>query len=59
MYYKEQIVNGILCYKNTPDGEWIEKTKEQLTKKITQLKVDMARLQNRLDIATRRVHEPI
>ena len=22
MYYAEQIVNGVLCFRNTPDGEW-------------------------------------
>ena len=34
MYYKEEIINGILCYKLTPKGEWHEMTKEQLTKKL-------------------------
>lgn len=22
MYYEEAIVNGVLCFKTTPDGEW-------------------------------------
>lgn len=34
MYHREEIINGVLCYKTTPNGEWIEYTKEQLTAKI-------------------------
>lgn len=22
MYYTEEIINGVLCFKTTPDGEW-------------------------------------
>lgn len=45
MYYKEKIVNGVLCYKQTPDGEWIEFTKEMLTKRIINLMEENARLE--------------
>lgn len=31
MYYKEEIINGILHYKTTPNGEWQEVSKETLS----------------------------
>lgn len=31
MYYAEKIINGVLHFKNTPNGEWIEVSKEKLT----------------------------
>ncbi len=37
MYYAEDIINGKLCWKSHPRGEWIEFTQEQLTKKIIAL----------------------
>ena len=35
MFYQEKIINGILHFRNSPKGKWIEMTKEQLTKIIT------------------------
>jgi hypothetical protein len=37
MYYKEDIINGVLCFKTTPNGEWREFSKENLTKRIKEL----------------------
>lgn len=34
MYHEEAIINGKLCWRGTPNGEWIEYTKEQLTLKL-------------------------
>lgn len=33
MYYEEKVVNGVLCYRNNPRGEFVQFTLEQLTKK--------------------------
>ena len=33
MYYAEKIINGILHCKHTPNGKWIELSKEKLTNK--------------------------
>ena len=41
MYYIERIINGILCCKWTPDGEWQELSKEKLTEKILTLKAEI------------------
>jgi hypothetical protein len=49
MYYKEEIINGVLCYKTTPDGEWIAFTPEKLTAKITELQTRFAHLKIRFD----------
>ena len=31
MYYEESVIDGMLCHRGTPDGEWIPFTAEQLT----------------------------
>lgn len=31
MYYEEKIINGVLCHRSTPDGEWVQFTSEQLS----------------------------
>jgi hypothetical protein len=31
MFYEEKSINGILCHRNSPDGEWIQFTLEALT----------------------------
>jgi hypothetical protein len=31
MYYAEKVINGLLHYRYTPDGEWLPMTAEQLT----------------------------
>lgn len=41
MYYIEQIVDGVLCYRLIPDGPWHEMTKEQLTNKIMKLQQEL------------------
>lgn len=37
MYYAEKIINGILHCKHTPNGKWIELSKERLTHKIVKM----------------------
>lgn len=34
MYYKEEIINGILCFKLTPNGEWKEVSKRVLCERV-------------------------
>jgi hypothetical protein len=38
MFYEEQIINGVLCFRNTPNGEWNEFTIQQLSEKCFELK---------------------
>lgn len=34
MYYEEKVINGVLCYRHSPDDAWTEYGKEQLTEMI-------------------------
>lgn len=32
MHYEERVVNGVLCWRGTPNGEWQPVSAERLTK---------------------------
>ena len=34
MHYEENVINGVICWRGTPNGKWIQKTPEQLTERI-------------------------
>lgn len=38
MFYEEQVINGILCCRSTPNGEWREMNTTQLTQRILELR---------------------
>lgn len=38
MYYDEQVINGVLCHRGTPNGKWIPFTVEQLTARLQEFK---------------------
>ena len=44
MFYQEEIISGILCWRGTPQGDWVEFTQVQLTEKIVKLKEKIAHL---------------
>jgi len=44
MYYLEEIINGVLCCKTTPHGEFIALTSEQLTIKLQLVKYEKIKL---------------
>lgn len=44
MYYEEKIIDGILCWRGTPNGGFIEMSKEELTNEITSLRKECAQL---------------
>jgi len=37
MYYREEIIDGVLCYKSSPRGEWTPLSAKALTNKIKDL----------------------
>lgn len=45
MYYKEEIIDGILCNKVTPSGAWTPVGEKALKKRVEELKAKVARLQ--------------
>lgn len=36
MYHEEKIIDGVLCWRGTPDGEWQQYSKVELTSKWKQ-----------------------
>lgn len=34
MFYEERVIGEVLCWRSTPNGEWKEKTLEELTKML-------------------------
>jgi len=38
MYYEEKVIDGILCHRGTPNGEWIPYTLQDLTTAFVFLK---------------------
>lgn len=36
MYFEERIIDGVLCHRNAPDGEWIAYTAAELTRRVSQ-----------------------
>lgn len=46
MYYQEKVINGILCCKLSPNGEWIELSKQTLTERLMKYKKALQIIQN-------------
>lgn len=36
MYHEERAINGVLCWRGLPSGEWYEYTAKQLTERLEQ-----------------------
>lgn len=50
MYFEEKVILGILCWRAIPDGQWKIYDKKQLTKKILELKTEVADLKFKLEL---------
>lgn len=46
MFYQERIIDGVLCSRDSPSGEWIPLTAKELTVRIQHLST---RLGERID----------
>jgi tRNA(Ile2) C34 agmatinyltransferase TiaS len=44
MYYKEEWINGKLFWKATPNGEWVEFTKQQYIERCLKLETELKNL---------------
>ena len=44
MHYEEEIIDGILHYRTTPEGKWIEHSKKGLTEIIVKLRDEHTRM---------------
>ncbi len=38
MYHEEKIIDGVLCWRGLPDGEWKQFTQKQLTDRMVTLR---------------------
>ena len=38
MYYEERVIDGVLCCRSAPDGQWRALSAEQLTRRLMQAK---------------------
>lgn len=47
MYYKEEWINGKLYWKASPNGEWIEFTKQQYAERLLKVESELKNLQLR------------
>jgi hypothetical protein len=45
MYYKEEWINGKLFWKASPNGEWIEFTKQQYAERLLKAESELKNLQ--------------
>ena len=55
MYYKETIINGVLYFKITPNGEWKEVSKETLSKRVVEAEAKVKELNEFIN----NIHEQI
>ena len=42
MSYEERVLNGVLCWRSTPNGVWVAYTLEQLTQRLMELRAQVA-----------------
>jgi hypothetical protein len=48
MHHEETIIDGILHWRTTPDGEWRAYTVEALTRRVAELKAELSELRRNL-----------
>lgn len=44
MYYEEKIINGVLMYKNHPDGNWHQYSDTEMSERIVVQRAEIRRL---------------
>lgn len=52
MYFEQKVVNGVLCHRSTPDGEWIPYSSEDLTGMLQNYHNIRTRIMEILDLAS-------
>jgi len=41
MYYQERLINGVLMYKGTPNGDWKQCSIEKMSERIIELESEL------------------
>lgn len=49
LYYKEKIIDGVLCWRHRPDGEWIPMDPKAMTARIKRLDMELKYFQDRFN----------
>jgi len=49
LYYKEEVINGVLCWRYRPDGEWIPMEPKSMTARIQRLEKELKYFQDRFN----------
>lgn len=44
MYFEEKVIDGVLCMRNTPNGQFIKLSQERLTKMLSDERKHYAKL---------------
>jgi len=57
MFYEEKIINGVLMYRTTPDGDWQQCSIEKMGQRIVELQAEVAGINNAFDSAVRKATE--
>ena len=52
MYFEQKVIDGILCHRSTPDGEWVKYSQEDLTGMLQNYHNIRVRLMDILDMAS-------
>lgn len=50
MYYQEEVINGILCFRTSPTDTWHEVSKKALTERVLRLVKELSLVKEKHDI---------
>ena len=49
MYYAEKVINGLLYYKTTPNGPWVQMSPERLTEMLLEARKERMAFQEKME----------
>jgi hypothetical protein len=56
MYHEEKVINDVLCWRGTPNGEWIKYSDNVLTDRFVELRARLAKAEAVIEAAGRFVY---
>ena len=48
MYYQEKIINGVLCFRTSPNASFKEYSIEYLSQRVLDLQLEVSQLNNKI-----------
>ena len=57
MYYAEKVINGLLYYKTTPNGPWVQMSPERLTEMLLEARKERMAFQEKVDTLSEAVED--